>query len=207
MGYRIRQTVHQMIPGLDISSPQAYVLETLADFANDATRACFPSHARLARQTKLSLTTTKNALKALRRKELIDWSRSHRNVNFYTFPFLPPVDSTAPVKEGQSRSLVTNLSDEAKAEIDCLATDLVRLSNNPANRVRDYNTFHKNIRERDFGSCQEVFHYAESMIRQGEWKNPGIGAMITKELQKIPLKVINSLRPTLTEAGREPTIP
>src|SRR5688500_17259175 len=47
------------------TAPQQHVLMTLAGYADDKTGACWPSIATLARDTKLSTSTVRAALRAL----------------------------------------------------------------------------------------------------------------------------------------------
>jgi len=207
MGFNIHHALWNKVPSLDISPSQAAVLLALGKFADDSTCRCHPSINRIALHTKCARTTVKDALRALRNVGLIDWQNENRHSNKYAFLCLDQSKTPLPEpKEGNSRKPVE--TEEEKSENLYLANQFADLCRNPANRDHDVNTFCKLIRERDYGSCQDLFFALASEIKQGEHDNATkIGAIITERIKTIPLKVINSPKPEFVGIGREPTQP
>ena len=203
MGFNSFKATWEMTNRLKVTATEISVLYALAYIMNDKTGACFPSHQQIAKKAKLSRTTVKTALRGLRRKRLVEWTRQSATSNRYTLTFLQ-VGRSSPTHE--SCGSRPPMSDLDMRTVDAIATEFARLCGSVSNFAYNRNTYRKLIRERDLPSCEDLLHTITAEIRQDE--HPGaknIGAIITMRLKELPAKVINNPSGTTPTMGQRPS--
>lgn len=201
MGFNSFKATWDRMDQFKVTAPETSVLHALAYIMNDKTGACFPSHQQIADKTNLSRTTVKTALRGLRGKGIVNWTKQSATSNRYTLTFLQA--------EGAPTSRCCGnrppMSELDTRIADTIATDLAKLCGAGSNFAYNFNTYRKLIRERDLQACEELLHTMEAEIRQVEHPNArNIGAIITMRLKELPVKVINTPRGATPATGRQP---
>lgn len=202
MGFSSFKTTWERMDQFKVTAPETSVLLALAYIMNDKTAACFPSHQQIAKKTNLSRTTVKTALRGLRRKGIVNWTKQSATSNRYTLTFLQAEGSSSR-RNSCSRPPMSDLDTRT---VDAIATELAKLCGTGPNFAYNLNTYRKLIRERDLQSCEELLHTMEAEIRQDEHlKARNIGAIITMRLKKLPTKVINNPSGATPVMGLQPS--
>ena len=201
MGFNSFKTTWEKMDQFKVTAPETSVLLALAYVMNDKTAACFPSHQQIAKKTNLSRTTVKTALRGLKRKGIVDWTKQSATSNRYTLTFLQAEGSP----RRRSCGNCPPMSELDLRIVDAIATDLAKLCGAGSNFAYNFNTYRKLIRERGLQACEELLHTMEAEIRQDEHPNAkNIGAIITTRLKELPVKVINNPGEATPAAGRQP---
>ena len=201
MGFNSFKATWERIDNLKVTSPETSVLYALAYIMNDKTGACFPSHQQIADKTNLSRTTVKTALRGLRGKGIVNWTKQSATSNRYTLTFLQ-AEGAPTSRSCGNRPQMSELDTRIA---DTIATDLAKLCGAGSNFAYNFNTYRKLISERDLLSCEELLHTMEAEIRQDEHlKAKNIGAIITMRLKELPAKVINNPSGATPAMGRQP---
>ena len=200
MGFSSFKTTWERMDQFKVTAPETSVLLALAYIMNDKTAACFPSHQQIAKKTNLSRTTVKTALRGLRKKGIVDWTKQSATSNRYTLTFLQ-IGESSPTR----RSSRPPMSDLDTRTVEAIATELAKLCGTGPNFAYNLNTYRKLIRERNLQSCEELLHTMEAEIRQDEHlKAKNLGAIITMRLKELPAKVINNPSGATPAMGRQP---
>ena len=201
MGFCSFKTTWERMDLFKVTAPETSVLLALAYIMNDKTAACFPSHQQIAKKTNLSRTTVKTALRGLRRKGIVDWTKQSATSNRYTLTFLQAEESPRRRSCG-NRPLMSELDMRI---VDAIATDLAKLCGAGSNFAYNFNTYRKLIRERDLDGCEEILHTMTAEIEKRLHTNAkNIGAIITTRLKELPVKVINNPNGATPAIGRQP---
>ena len=204
MGFNAFKIMWERTDHLKVTAPEMSVLYTLAYIMNDKSGACFPSHQQIVKKAKLSRTTVKTALRGLREKGLVDWTRRSATSNRYTLTFLNARESSPTQRSCGNRPPMSDLD---MRTVDAIAKELAKLCGTGSNFAYNLNTYRKLIRERDLPSCEELLHTIEAEILQGEHpKARNIGAIITMRLKELPVKVINTPGGATPAMERQPSI-
>ena len=200
MGFSSFKTTWERMDQFKVTAPETSVLLALAYIMNDKTAACFPSHQQIAKKTNLSRTTVKTALRGLRKKGIVDWTKQSATSNRYTLTFLQ-IGESSPTR----RSSRPPMSDLDTRTVEAIATELAKLCGTGPNFAYNLNTYRKLIRERNLQSCEELLHTMEAEIRQDEHlKAKNLGAIITMRLKELPAKVINNPSGATPAMGQQP---
>ena len=201
MGFNSFKATWERMGQFKVTASETSVLYALAYIMNDKSAACFPSHQQIANKTNLSRTTVKTALRGLKGKGIVDWTKQSATSNRYTLTFLQAEGSPTHRSCG-NRPPMSELDTRI---VDAIATELAKLCGAGSNFAYNFNTYRKLIRERDIDGCEEILHTMEAEIRQGEHTNAKkIGAIITTRLKKVPVKVINNPGGATPATGRQP---
>ena len=201
MGFNSFKATWEKMDQFKVSAPETSILLALAYIMNDKTGACFPSHQQIADKTNLSRTTVKTALRGLKRKGIVNWTKQSATSNRYTLLFLQ-IEGSSTRRNGSSRPPMSELDTRIA---DTIATELAKLCGAGSNFAYNFNTYRKLIRERDLDACEEILHTMTAEIEKRLHPNArNIGAIITTRLKELPVKVINTPCGATSATGRQP---